>query len=108
MLGGIKIVKVRELVAQGVADGAIGLADLVDALLAHDDVVAVILRRDPQPHDVRAVFFDVGLGGLRFLVAPPCLLLEIFSRSASTMKPWVRTVLNGAAPLPASESSSED
>ena len=24
------------------------------------------------------------------------------------MKPWVRTVLNGAAPLPASESSSED
>ncbi len=44
----IKIVKVRELVAQRVADAAIGLADFVDAFLAHDDVVAVILRRHPQ------------------------------------------------------------
>ena len=87
----IEVVKVRELVAQRVADAAVGLADLVDAFLAHDDVVAVILRGDPEPHDVRAVFFDVGFGGLRFFVAAlACLLLEIFSRSASTMKPCVK------------------
>ena len=64
----IEVVKVRELVAQRVADAAIGFADLGDAFLAHDDVVAVILRRDPQAHDVRAVFFHVSLGGLRFFV----------------------------------------
>src|SRR3974390_2989678 len=44
-----------------------------------------------------------------FSYAPcPCLLLEIFSRSASTMKPWVSTVRYGAAPLPASDSNSDD
>ena len=75
----IKIVEVRELVAQRVADAAIGLTDLVDAFLAHDDVAAVILRRDPQAHDVRAVFFDVSFGGLRFFVSALFALGNFFA-----------------------------
>ena len=43
----IEVVKVRELVTQGVADDAVGFADLGDAFLAHDDVAAVILRCNP-------------------------------------------------------------
>ena len=74
VFGGIEIVEVGELVAQGVADGAVGFADLVDALFADHDVVAVILGGDPEADDVRAVFFDVGLGGLRFFVAALALL----------------------------------
>jgi hypothetical protein len=40
----VKIVKIRELVAQRVANTAVGLRDFGDALLAHDDVIAEILR----------------------------------------------------------------
>src|SRR5436309_12302272 len=42
----IEVVKVRELVTQGVADDAIGLGDFVDPFLANDDVVAEVLRSD--------------------------------------------------------------
>ncbi len=74
VLGGIEIVEIGELVAQRVADGAVGFADFVDPFLAHHNIVAVILRSDPQAHHVRAIFFDVGLGGLRFFVTALALL----------------------------------
>ena len=68
-LRGIEVVEVRELVAQRVADAAIRFADFVHALLAHDDVVAEILRSDPEAHHVRAVFLDVGFGSLGLFVS---------------------------------------
>ena len=64
----IEVVKIRELIAQGVADHAIAFSHLVDPLIADDDVVPEILRGNPESNDISAVFFDVGLGGLRFLV----------------------------------------
>src|SRR3954467_15420947 len=40
----IKIVKIRELIAQRVADAAICFGHLVNALFAYDDIAAEILR----------------------------------------------------------------
>ena len=64
----VKIVQIRKLVAQRVADDPVGLADFLDALFADDDVVAIILLGDPEPHDIGAVLPDIGLGGLRFFI----------------------------------------
>src|SRR5436190_10221296 len=52
MSGGIEIVKVGELIAQRVADDPVGLADLVDALFTHYNVVAIILGSHPEAHHI--------------------------------------------------------
>src|ERR1043166_9734653 len=44
MLCGIKVVKIGKLISQRVANYAIALRDGFDALVAHDDVVAKVLR----------------------------------------------------------------
>ena len=69
MLRGIEVVQVTELITEGVADAAIRLRDLFDALLADGDVVSEILRCHPQPDDVRSVVADVRLGSLRLGIA---------------------------------------
>lgn len=74
VLSGIEVVEVGELIAEGVADEAVGFGDFVDPFFADDDVVAVILGRDPKANHIGAVFFDVGFAGLRFFVAALALL----------------------------------
>ena len=74
VLRGVEVVEVRELVAEGVADAAIGLADFLQALLADGDVGAVVLAGDPQAQHVGAVFVHVTVGGLRLGVSALALL----------------------------------
>jgi len=62
------------LISQRVADHAVGLADLIEALLAHDDVIAVVLGSDPEPDDIRAVFLYISVSGLRLFIGPLGLL----------------------------------
>lgn len=69
VLGGVEIVEIRELIAQGITEEAIDFADLVDPFLADDDIAAIILGTDPEADDIGSVLFDVGFGGLRFFVA---------------------------------------
>ena len=71
---GIEVVQVGELVAQGVADEAVGFTDLLEPLLADHDVAAVVLRGDPQAHHVTTVVLDVALRRLRLLVTALTLL----------------------------------
>ena len=69
VFGRVKIIKIRKLKAQGIAQIAVGLAHLVNALVADHDVVSIILRGDPQAHHIRAVLLDVGFGSLGLFVA---------------------------------------
>jgi hypothetical protein len=55
MLGGVEIEQVGELEAEGVAEEAVGLADVLEDLVVDRDVVAEILRGDPEADDVGAV-----------------------------------------------------
>src|SRR4051812_29438704 len=74
----VKIVEVRELVTQRVAQHAVRFADFIYALFADDDVIAIILRSHPKPHDIRAISFHVSFGGLWLLVS--ALLLFAFGK----------------------------
>ena len=69
MLRGIEVVQVTELITEGIADATIRLRDLLNAFLADGNVVSKILRRHPQPDDVRSVVADVRLGRLRLGIA---------------------------------------
>ena len=70
----VEVIEVRELVAQRIAENAVGLGHFADPLLANDDIVAEVLRGNPEAHDVRAVLLDVRVRGLRLLVAGLALL----------------------------------
>ena len=60
--GGVEVVEVREPVAEGVAHLAVGLGDPRDDLVGEADVVAVVLRRDPEPDDLGAVLLEELVG----------------------------------------------
>jgi len=68
VLGKIEIEEIRKLVAEGVAEKPIGLADVLENLVVDRDVVAEILRCDPEADDIGAMLGDVGVAGLRLLV----------------------------------------
>ena len=70
----IEVVQVGELVAQGIADEAVGFTHLLEPLLADHDVAAVVLRGDPQAHDIATVVLNVAIGRLRLLVTALTLL----------------------------------
>src|SRR6476620_7583842 len=70
----MKIVEIRELIAQGVADAAIGFRNLLQPFHADHDVIAIILGRDPEPDDISAVVLDILLRGLRLEVCALTLL----------------------------------
>src|SRR5690606_8029268 len=56
--GGIEVEEVREQVAHRVAHLEVALAELLEDRLGGPDVVAVVLARDPEPHDLRTVAVD--------------------------------------------------
>ena len=66
--GGVEVVEIRKLVAQRVAEEAIGLGDFFDAVVTDPDVAAIVLGRDPEAHDIRAELVHVAVGGLGFFV----------------------------------------
>ncbi len=74
MFGRVEVVQVGKLVAQGVAQHAVGLGHFADALFADDDVVAEVLRGDPEPDNVRAPLLYVGLRCLRLFITALALL----------------------------------
>ena len=68
MLVCIEIKEVGKLIAHGVAQQPIRFRHGPQPFVADGHVTAKILRRDPEPHDVRAVLADVCLGCLWLLV----------------------------------------
>ena len=64
----VEVVEVRQLIAQGISENAIGFGHFVDAFLADNNVVAKILRGDPKPDNIRAIFPDVGVGSLGLFI----------------------------------------
>ena len=68
VLGGVEVEQVGELEAERVAEKTVGFADVFQDFLVDWDVVAKILRGDPEADDIRAVLRDVGVGRLRLLV----------------------------------------
>ena len=109
MFGGVEIIQVGELVAQRVAEHAVGLGHLADALFTDHDVVAEVLRGNPEAHHVRAVFLDVGLGSLRLLVAAlPLFALGDFFAVGVHHESVREHGPERRRPLPARDSRSED
>ena len=68
MTGGVEVVEIRKLVAQRVAEEAIGFGNFFDAVVADPDVATVVLGRDPEAHNVSAELVHVAVGGLGFFV----------------------------------------
>ena len=65
---GRKIVQIRELIAQGIAQTAIAFGDFSDSILAYDHIIAKVLRSYPKSDDVRSPFINVSLRTLRLRV----------------------------------------
>ena len=68
MLRRIEIKKIRELKTEGIADQPIGFAHVFQDLVVHRNVVAKILRCDPETDYIRAILLDIGVGCLGLLV----------------------------------------
>ncbi len=68
MLRDPEIEQVGELEAEGVPEEPVGFADVRKNLLGYGNVVAEILRNNPEPNDICPVFIDIRVAGLGLFV----------------------------------------